>query len=79
MAVPGQLTVTAAPGGRKAGPVVTWADASLRAGQSVTYTITFKVAARARGTVVIAAVASSQAVKDPRPANNTAVAAVRLG
>ena len=53
--VPGQLTVTADPGCTKTGPVVSWTAASLGVNQSVTYTITFKVAAKARGTVLVAA------------------------
>jgi hypothetical protein len=76
--VPGQLTVTAAPGGKKVGPVVFWTDASLGVNQSVSATITFKVAAKARGTALIAAAAASK-VPDQKPLNNVAVIAVRLG
>jgi hypothetical protein len=77
--VPGQLTVTADPGGTKTGPVVSWADASLGANDSVTYTITFKVAAKARGTVLIAAATASTKVADPKPLNNAAIIIVKLG
>lgn len=76
--VPGQLTVTADPGGTKTGPVVSWTDASLGANQSVTYTITFKVAAKARGTVLIAAATVAPKVTDPKPLNNAAVITVRF-
>jgi hypothetical protein len=77
--VPGQLTVTADPGGTKTGPVVSWTDASLGANQSVTYTITFAVAAKARGTVLIAAATAAPKVADPKPLNNAAIIAVKLG
>ena len=77
--VPGQLTVTADPGGTKTGPVVWWTDASLGTNQSVTYTITFKVAAKARETALIAAATASPKVADPRPLNNAALITVRLG
>jgi hypothetical protein len=47
--------------------------------QSVTYTITFKVAAKARGTVLIAAATASPKVADPKPLNNAALITVKLG
>lgn len=77
--VPSQLTVTADPGGTKTGPVVSWTDASLGVNQSVTYTITFKVAAKARGTALIAAATASPKVADPKPLNNVALITVKLG
>jgi hypothetical protein len=76
--VPGQLTVTDDPGGTKTGPVVRWVDASLGANDSVTYTITFKVAARARGTALIAAATASAKVADPKPFNNAAFITVKF-
>jgi hypothetical protein len=77
--VVGQLTVTAYPGGTKRGPVVRWTAASLGVNQSVTYTITFKVAARARGRALIAAATTSPKVADPKPLNNAALITVKLG
>src|SRR5882724_6642966 len=47
--------------------------------QSVTYTITFKVAAKARGTALIAAATASPKVADPKPLNNAALITVKLG
>jgi hypothetical protein len=76
--VPDQLTVTAAPGGTRAGPKVWWVDASLGANDSVTYTITFKVAAKARGTALIAAATASTKVADPKPLNNAATITVKF-
>ena len=77
--VPSQLTVTADPGGTKTGPVISWTDASLGTNQSVTYTITFKVAPKARGTALIAAATASPKVADPKPLNNAALITVKLG
>ena len=77
--VPVQLTVTADPGGTKSGPVVSWTAASLGTNQSVTYTITFKVAAKARGTALIAAATASPKIADPKPLNNAALITVKLG
>ena len=76
--VPGQLTVTAAPGGKKVGPVISWTDASLGVNESVSATITVKVAAKARGTALIAAGTAAK-VRDPKPLNNVALITVRLG
>jgi hypothetical protein len=47
-------------------------------GKSVSYSVTVKVAARAQGTVLIAATVISAAV-DPDPLNNWAITAVKLG
>jgi uncharacterized repeat protein (TIGR01451 family) len=76
--VPSQLTVTAAPGGKKVGPVISWTDASLGVNESVSATITVKVAAKARGTVLIAAGTAAK-VPDPKPLNNVAIITVKLG
>ena len=76
--VPSQLTVTADPGGTTSGPVVSWTAASLGTNQSVTYTITFKVTAKARGTALLAAATASPKVADPKPLNNAALI-VKLG
>jgi hypothetical protein len=73
------VTATADPGGTKSGPVVSWTAASLGTNQSVTYTITFKVAAKARGTALIAAATASPKVADPKPLNNAALITVKLG
>lgn len=76
--VHGHLTVSASPGGTRARRVVSWTDPSLGANESVTYSITFKVAARAHGRALIAAAVFSPKVPDPKPWNNMTVIAVRL-
>jgi hypothetical protein len=75
----GRLTVIADSGGRKTGRVISWTDASLGANESVTYSITLKVPARARGRALIAASAVAPKVADPRRLNNVAVIIVKLG
>ncbi|MGH3170244.1 MAG: hypothetical protein ACRDN0_30725, partial [Trebonia sp.] len=77
--VPAQLTVTADPGGSKAGPVVSWQAARIGVNGSVTYTVTFKVGPRARGVVLIGSATASHKVPDPRPLNNAAITTVKLG
>ena len=72
------ILVVATHGGKQAGAVVSWTDPSLGVGQSVSYSVTVKVAAGARGTVLVAATVSSTAV-DPNPLNNWAITAVKLG
>lgn len=59
--------------------MVSWTAASLGTNQSVTYTITFKVAAKARGTALIAAATASPKVADPKPLSNAALITVKLG
>jgi hypothetical protein len=76
--VSGQLTITADPGGTKAGRRVWWTDASLGANQSVTYTITLRVAAKARGMALIAAATAAPKVADPKPLNNASILLVKL-
>jgi hypothetical protein len=58
--------------------VISWTAPSLGVGKSVSYSVTVKVAARAQGTVLIAATVISAAV-DPDPLNNWAITAVKLG
>jgi Domain of unknown function DUF11 len=79
LVVPAGLTVTSTGGGSTLGPAVHWTNNSIAAGASVTHTVTFKVAANARGTAVIAAAAASLQVPDPNYANNAAAIAVGLG
>jgi hypothetical protein len=76
--LPGHLSVVSAHGGRQAGAVISWTAPSLGVGKSVSYSVTVKVAARAQGTVLIAATVISAAV-DPDPLNNWAITAVKLG
>jgi trimeric autotransporter adhesin len=76
--VPGQLDVTADPGAKKRGPLVSWTDASLAVGASVTYTITFKADTKSNGTASIIAITDSLTVADPQPRNNVAVVTVKL-
>jgi hypothetical protein len=76
--LPGHLSVVSTHGGRQAGAVISWTDASLGVNKSVSYTVTVRVAARAQGTVLIAATIISTA-KDPNPLNNWAITAVKLG
>jgi hypothetical protein len=75
--LPGQLTVIAAPGGKKAGSVISWTTASLGAGKSVSYSVTLKVAGRVPGTALIAATIASAAT-DPKPLNDSALTAIKL-
>jgi hypothetical protein len=77
--IPRGLTLTADPGGTKAGPVVYWTASSIGVNSSVTYTITVQVSASARGTVLFAAASASLKVPDPRPLNNAALTTVKLG
>jgi hypothetical protein len=73
------LTVTADDGGSRIGPVIDWTAASLASGKSVTYTVKFSVAAKARGTVTIAVASASRITFDPDLANNVATTRITLG
>ena len=44
--LPGHLSVVSTHGGRQAGAVISWTDALLGVGKSVSYTVTVKVAAQ---------------------------------
>ena len=79
LVIPNTLTATATGGGSRLGPAVYWTDASITAGQSVTYSVTLKVAASAHGSVAIAAAVASTQVKDPDYLNNAAIATIALG
>ena len=59
--------------------LVFWTAPQINAGTSVTYTITFTVAAHAKGTTLIPAVTASMVNPDPRRANNRAITSVTLG
>jgi hypothetical protein len=76
--LPVQLTAVATHGGKQAGSMISWSAPSLGVGKSVSYTVTVKVAAHAHGTVLITAAIISTA-KDPKPLNNWAMTAVKLG
>ena len=79
LVVPNGLTVTGAGGGSRLGPAIYWSDGSIASGASVTYTVTLKVNAGARGSVLIGAATASTQVKDPDYLNNAAVTVVALG
>jgi hypothetical protein len=79
LVAPNSLTVTSTGGGSKLGSAIYWTAPSITAGQSVTYTVTFKVAANARGSALIAVAAASTQIKDPDYANNAAATTVALG
>jgi uncharacterized repeat protein (TIGR01451 family) len=76
--IPGHLSVVSPDGGKQAGAVISWTDPSLGVGKSVSYPVAVRVAARAKGTVLIAATIISTTV-DPNPFNNWAITAVKLG
>jgi Bacterial Ig-like domain (group 3)/Domain of unknown function DUF11 len=75
---PGGLTVSSAGGAAVHRCVLTWDTASLAPGSSLIFTVTAKVSAHARGSVLVAA-GTLSATPDPDPFNNAAVARVRLG
>jgi hypothetical protein len=77
--VPGGLSVTGTDGGTMFGGAVIWTAGSILPGASDTYTVTFKVGPKARGTVAIPVGAASLLTPDPNYANNAAVMAVELG
>jgi len=68
---PAGLTVTRASGASVHGQVLTWDAASLAPGRTLTYTVTVKVSANARGTLLVEASVRS-ATPDPSPLNNLA-------
>lgn len=75
---PAGLTVTDADGAKGKGSALTWKTASLASGASVTFTVTVKVGAHARGTEVIA-VGTFSDTPDPHLGNNASTARIRLG
>jgi hypothetical protein len=79
LTVPKGVTVTSAGGGTSTDGVIYWTDPSLASGASVSYTVTFKVAAKTNETVVIGAATASTQVKDPNLANNVSAIEVTLG
>jgi Domain of unknown function DUF11 len=78
LVVPPQLQVTSAPGSARVGPAVYWTDSSLAAGKTVTYTITIKAAAKARGVAAIPVAAGSTQGRDPNPLNNATIKLITL-
>jgi hypothetical protein len=79
LVIPNGLTATNLGGGGKLGPAIYWTAPSIAAGQTVTYTVTFKVAGNARGNVLIAVATASTQIKDSNYANNAAATTVTLG
>jgi len=79
LVVPNSLTATATGGGSRLGPAIYWTDPSIAAGQSVSYSVTLKVAAGAHANAAITAAVASTQVKDPNYLNNAAVTIVALG
>jgi len=79
LVIPNGLTATNTGGGGKLGSAIYWTAGSIAAGQSVTYTVTLKVAANARGSALIPVASASTQVKDPDYANNAATTTVTLG
>ena len=75
---PAGLTVTNADGAKVTGPLLRWTTASLAPGASVTFKVTVKVGAHARGTEAIA-VGTLSDIPDPHLLNNAAAARIRLG
>jgi hypothetical protein len=76
--VPAGVTVTSTGGGTVAGGVVYWTAAQIASHAKATYTVTFKVSAHARGTVLIPAATASLANPDHNYANNAATTTVTL-
>ena len=72
-------TVKSLGGGKVLFGLVFWTAPQINAGTSVTYTITFTVAAHAKGTTLIPAVTASMVNPDPSRANNWAITSVTLG
>jgi hypothetical protein len=79
LVIPKGITATKLDHRTLSGSAPHWTRAALAAGKSVTYTVTFAVAAGAEGTAQIVAETASLRIPDPQPANNTAIAVVSLG
>jgi Domain of unknown function DUF11 len=82
LVIPNGLTAINTGGGGKLGPAIYWTAQSIAAGQTVAYTVTFKVAGSARGTVLIAVATASTQIKDSNDSdygNNAAATTVTLG
>lgn len=77
MTVPSGVQVSSSGGGTLSGGQVRWSLASLAAGSTVTYTVTFRVGSHSSGTIAITA-ASTSATADPNTANNSATVNVTL-
>jgi predicted membrane-bound dolichyl-phosphate-mannose-protein mannosyltransferase len=60
-------------------PLLDWTVPSLAPGNTVTYSVTFKVGANVNTNVVIAVAAASLSVFDPNLANNVAITSIHLG
>ncbi len=76
--VPKGLSARSTGGGRNWGSEIYWTAPSIASGASVMYTITFEVAVKARGNVLIAVAAASTQIKDPNYHNNAAATVVTL-
>jgi hypothetical protein len=79
LVVPAGVSVTSTGGGSEVLGVVYWTAAQINANSTVTYTLTFKVAAKVQGTVLIPAATVSLQNPDPNYANNVASTTIRLG
>jgi YVTN family beta-propeller protein len=80
LSIPAGLRVTSAPGatGPRSTTGLKWTDRALAPGATVTHLVTLSVAAHVRATVALGGVAVDSA-PDPDPANNAAIATIRLG
>jgi Domain of unknown function DUF11 len=76
---PNGVTVASTGGGTRIGGVVYWTAGSIADGAKLTYTVAFKVSARANGTVLIPVGTASLSNLDPNYANNAAATTVALG
>jgi Domain of unknown function DUF11 len=79
LVVPAGVSVTSTGGGSEVFGVVYWTAAQINANSTVTYTVTFIVAAKVQGTVLIPAATVSLQNPDPNHANNVASTTIRLG
>jgi uncharacterized repeat protein (TIGR01451 family) len=73
--LPSGWTVVSAPSATEFGPVLSWSDAALPAGASVSYTVTLKACSAKTSSVLVSGVSSL--ATDPDPGNNLAVAVIR--
>lgn len=79
LGVPAGLTITNAGGGAAVHSVIYFTAASIPRSGSVSYQVTLKAGANARGTVLLAAATASTRIPDPNYFNNATAAAVALG
>jgi Domain of unknown function DUF11 len=76
--VPGGVTVKATAGGSDVRGSLIWTAAKILPGASDTYTVTFTVGARTKGTVAFPVATVSLSVPDPNYANNAANSKITL-